>query len=118
MEKYSPYFEPELETMSRDQLEALQLERLQKTVRHCMNSEFYCQRFKEMGITPDDIRTLDDVQKLPFTTKEDLRNHYPFGLASVPLHDCVRLHSSSGTTGQRQNHHLKQRIRSVGRPVG
>ena len=99
MEKYSPYFEPELETMSRDQLEALQLERLQKTVRHCMNSEFYCQRFKEMGITPDDIRTLDDVQKLPFTTKEDLRNHYPFGLASVPLHDCVRLHSSSGTTG-------------------
>ena len=96
---YSPYFEPELETMSRDQLEALQLERLQKTVRHCMNSEFYCQRFKELGITPEDIRTLDDVQKLPFTTKEDLRNHYPFGLASVPLKDCVRLHSSSGTTG-------------------
>ena len=96
---YSPYFEPELETMSRDQLEALQLERLQKTVRHCMNSEFYCQRFKELGITPEDIRTLDDVQKLPFTTKEDLRNHYPFGLASVPLKECVRLHSSSGTTG-------------------
>ncbi|MBQ9672216.1 MAG: phenylacetate--CoA ligase [Prevotella sp.] len=96
---YSPYFEPELETMSRDQLEALQLERLQKTVRHCMNSEFYQARFKELGITPDDIRTLDDVRKLPFTTKEDLRNHYPFGLASVPLKDCVRLHSSSGTTG-------------------
>lgn len=96
---YSPYFEPELETMSRDQLENLQLERLQKTVRHCMNAEFYRERFKELGITPDDIRTLDDVQKLPFTTKEDLRNHYPFGLASVPLKDCVRLHSSSGTTG-------------------
>ena len=96
---YSPYFEPELETMSRDQLEALQLERLQKTVRHCMNSEFYRERFKELGITPDDIRTLDDVKKLPFTTKDDLREHYPFGLASVPLKDCVRLHSSSGTTG-------------------
>ena len=85
--------------MSRDQLEALQLERLQQTVRHCMNSPFYQQRFKELGITPDDIRTLDDVQKLPFTTKDDLREHYPFGLASVPLKDCVRLHSSSGTTG-------------------
>ncbi len=98
-EQYSPYFEPELETMSRDQLEALQLERLQKTVRHCMNSEFYRERFKELGITPDDIRTLDDVKKLPFTTKDDLREHYPFGLASVPLKECVRLHSSSGTTG-------------------
>ena len=96
---YSPYFEPELETMSRDQLEALQLDRLQKTVRHCMNAAFYRERFKELGITPDDIRTLDDVQKLPFTTKEDLRNNYPFGLASVPMKDCVRLHSSSGTTG-------------------
>ena len=96
---YSPYFEPELETMSRDQLEALQLERLQKTVHHCMNSEFYRERFKELGITPDDIRTLDDVKKLPFTTKDDLREHYPFGLASVPLKECVRLHSSSGTTG-------------------
>jgi phenylacetate-CoA ligase len=99
MEQYSPYFEPELETMSRDRLEALQLERLQKTVRHCMNSEFYRERFKELGITPDDIRTLDDVKKLPFTTKDDLREHYPFGLASVPMKDCVRLHSSSGTTG-------------------
>ncbi len=99
MEQYSPYFEPEFETMSRDQLEALQLERLQKTVRHCMNSEFYRERFKELGITPDDIRTLDDVKKLPFTTKDDLREHYPFGLASVPMKECVRLHSSSGTTG-------------------
>ncbi len=99
MTQYSPYFEPELETMSRDQLEALQLERLQKTVRHCMNSAFYRERFKELGITPEDIRTLDDVKKLPFTTKDDLREHYPFGLASVPMKDCVRLHSSSGTTG-------------------
>jgi phenylacetate-CoA ligase len=64
-----------------------------------MNSEFYRELFKELGITPDDIQTLDDVRKLPFTTKDDLREHYPFGLASVPLKDCVRLHSSSGTTG-------------------
>ena len=99
MEQYSPYFEPELETMSREELDALQLKRLQFTVRHCMNSEFYRERFKELGITPDDIQTLDDVRKLPFTTKDDLREHYPFGLASVPLKDCVRLHSSSGTTG-------------------
>ncbi|MCR5573986.1 MAG: phenylacetate--CoA ligase [Bacteroidaceae bacterium] len=96
---YSDYFNPEVETMSVDELKALQLERLQKTVRHCMNSPFYQQKFQELGITPDDIKTLDDVQKLPFTSKEDLRENYPFGLACVPLKDCVRLHSSSGTTG-------------------
>ncbi len=96
---YSNYFNPELETMSRSELEALQLERLQKTVKHCMNAEFYQKRFKELGITPDDIKTLDDVRKLPFTTKEDLRENYPFGICCVPMKDCVRLHSSSGTTG-------------------
>ena len=95
----SPYFNPELETMSRADLEKLQLERLQKTVKHCMNAEFYRRRFKELGITPDDIKSLDDVQRLPFTTKEDLRDNYPFGLACVPLTECTRLHSSSGTTG-------------------
>lgn len=96
---YSPYFNPELETMSRSELEKLQLERLQKTVRHCMNTPFYQNKFKELGITVDDIQTLDDVRKLPFTTKEDLRENYPFGLSCVPMKDCVRLHSSSGTTG-------------------
>ena len=96
---YSNYFNPELETMSRSELEALQLERLQKTVNHCMNSPFYQNKFKELGITPDDIKTLDDVRKLPFTTKEDLRENYPFGICCVPMKDCVRLHSSSGTTG-------------------
>ncbi len=85
--------------MPRQQLEQLQLERLKATVAHAMNSPFYQEKFKELGITPDDIQTLDDVKRLPFTTKEDLREHYPFGLASVPLKDCVRLHSSSGTTG-------------------
>ena len=97
--EYSPYFNPKIETMPRQQLEQLQLERLKATVAHAMNSPFYQEKFKELGITPDDIQTLDDVKRLPFTTKEDLREHYPFGLASVPLKDCVRLHSSSGTTG-------------------
>ena len=96
MEKF---FNPELETMPREALEKLQLERLQKTVRHCMNAEFYCEKFAELGITPDDIQSLDDVRRLPFTTKEDLRDHYPFGLSCVPMRECTRLHSSSGTTG-------------------
>ena len=96
---YSPYFNPEIETMSREQLNSIQLERLKATVSHCMNSEFYRNKFTELGITPTDIKSLDDVRKLPFTTKEDLREHYPFGLACVPLRSCTRLHSSSGTTG-------------------
>ena len=98
-ETNSKYFNPERETMTREQIEAFQLERLKETVRHCMNNEFYQKKFKEAGITPDDIQTLADVRKLPFTTKADLRDTYPFGMACVPLRDCVRLHSSSGTTG-------------------
>ncbi|MBR2101172.1 MAG: phenylacetate--CoA ligase [Prevotella sp.] len=97
--EYSNYFNPELETMPREQLEALQLERLKATVQHCMFSPFYQKKFKELGITPDDIQSLADVSRLPFTTKEDLRDNYPFGLACVPMKECVRLHSSSGTTG-------------------
>ena len=97
--EYSPYFNPELETMTQEQLKALQLERLQKTVRHCMNSPFYQKKFKELGITPVDIQSVEDVSKLPFTTKEDLRENYPFGLSCVPMKECIRLHSSSGTTG-------------------
>lgn len=93
------YFQPEFETMSRDKLRALQLERLQDTVRRCMNSPFYKKRFDEIGLRPDDIKTLDDLKKIPFTTKQDLRDTYPFGIASIPLERCTRLHSSSGTTG-------------------
>ena len=96
---YSNYFNPELETMPVDQLHELQLRRLKQTVRHCMNAPFYQKKFQERGITPDDIQTLEDVRKLPFTSKEDLRENYPFGLSCVPLKECVRLHSSSGTTG-------------------
>lgn len=93
------YLHPDKELMSRSEIEALQLERLQTTVRHCMNSPFYKQRFESIGLTPDDIKSLDDLRKIPFTTKQDLRDTYPFGIASVPLEKCVRLHSSSGTTG-------------------
>ena len=96
---YSNYFNPELETMPVDQLHELQLKRLKQTVRHCLNAPFYQKKFQERGITPDDILTLEDVRKLPFTSKEDLRENYPFGLSCVPLKECVRLHSSSGTTG-------------------
>lgn len=93
------YLHPELETMTRPEIEKLQLERLQHTVHHCMNSPFYRQRFAEHHLNPDDIQSLDDLRKIPFTTKQDLRDTYPFGIASVPLEKCVRLHSSSGTTG-------------------
>ena len=96
--EYSKFFNPE-ETLTRSEIEALQLERLQKTVKHCMNSSFYRERFTKIGIEPEDIRTLDDLKKIPFTTKQDLRDTYPFGIASAPLSECIRLHSSSGTTG-------------------
>ena len=96
---YSPYFNPEMETLTRSEIQALQLERLQKTVAHCMNSPFYRKRFQEAGVRPEDIKTLDDIRRIPLTTKQDLRDTYPFGIASIPLRDCVRLHSSSGTTG-------------------
>ena len=99
MDNNSPYLHPQYETLSHDELKALQLERLKATVKHCMNSEFYRKRFAEAGLTPDDIHSLDDLRKIPFTTKQDLRDTYPFGMASVPLRQCVRLHSSSGTTG-------------------
>ena len=96
---YSEYYNPELETLSRPEIEVLQLTRLKETVQRCMNSTFYKKRFEEAGITPGDIQTLDDIRKIPFTTKQDLRDNYPFGVASVPANRCVRLHSSSGTTG-------------------
>ena len=99
MNKNCEYFNPEIETLDRAGIQKLQLERLHKTLEHCMQSEFYRKRFAQAGITPADIKTLDDLRKIPFTTKQDLRDTYPFGLRSIPLEDCVRLHSSSGTTG-------------------
>lgn len=95
---YSDFYNPE-EGFSRSEIEALQNERLRATVNHCMDSAFYAKRFADCGLKPSDIRTVDDLKKIPFTTKQDLRDTYPFGIASVPLKECTRLHSSSGTTG-------------------
>lgn len=99
MDTTSEYFNPSMETMTREQIEELQLKRLKATVQHCMDSAFYRKRFDDIGLSPDDIKSLDDLRKIPFTTKQDLRDTYPFGIRSVPLEQCVRLHSSSGTTG-------------------
>jgi phenylacetate-CoA ligase len=95
------YWQPKIETMSREQLEELQLKRLKKTV-NCVNKNvpLYARRFKEAGITPSDIKTLDDVKKLPFTKKSDLRDNYPFGLFAVPMNNISRIHASSGTSGK------------------
>ena len=97
--EYSPYFDPLLETLSREEITALQLQRLRSTVEHCMHSSFYAKRLKQCGVSADSIKSLDDLKRIPFTTKQDLRNTYPFGIASVKPEECVRLHSSSGTTG-------------------
>lgn len=98
-----PYmFEPELEAMPRDLLRKRQTELLKQTVERCYTKvEMYREKLKEKGITPSDIRTLEDVRKLPFTTKEDLRLRYPLnGVLAVPKEDVVRVHMTSGTTGK------------------
>lgn len=95
------YWQKEYETMPRKKLEALQLDRLQKTVQRAYNNvPHYRNKLDQAGITPEDIKTLEDLQKLPFTVKQDMRNNYPFGLFAVPQDDIVRLHASSGTTGK------------------
>lgn len=94
----SQFYNP-VEILSREDLKKLQFERLQKTILRALNVPFYQKAFRERGIAASDIKSLDDITKLPFTTKDDLRNNYPFGMAAIPLKDCVRVHSSSGTTG-------------------
>ena len=93
------YWEEEFETMSRATLEKLQLERLKHTFGFAVQSQFYKQLFGKLGLTADSFQHIDEIRKIPFTTKEDLRNHYPYGLVGLPLRDSIRLHSSSGTTG-------------------
>ena len=93
------YWQKDIETMGREHLQELQLKRLKETVKLAVNSPFYKEVFEKNGLTPDSIQTLDDLQKIPFTTKNDLRTHYPFGMAAIPIQKCVRIHSSSGTTG-------------------
>ncbi len=96
------YYQKEIETASHEQIRAWQSERLVKTVKHVYeNNTYYRKLMDEKGVTPDDIKGVDDLHKLPFLTKDDLREAYPYGLMSKPLSECVRIQSTSGTTGKR-----------------
>lgn len=96
------YYQKEIECMDVDALKALQSERLVKQVEHAYNdNKYYRMKMDEIGVLPSDIKSVDDLHKLPFLTKNDLRDSYPFGLLSVDKKDCVRIHSTSGTTGKR-----------------
>ena len=95
------YWNESIECMSREQLREIQSRRLKKIVSYVYhNTPFYRKKFQEMDLTPDDIQSIDDITKLPFTNKTDLRDTYPFGLAAVPMSQIVRIHASSGTTGK------------------
>lgn len=90
-----------IETASIDELRSLQLQRMKKTLAHAyQNSAVYRKKFDDAGVHPDDLKTLADLAKFPFTTKQDLRDNYPFGMFAVPQEQIVRVHASSGTTGQ------------------
>jgi phenylacetate-CoA ligase len=90
----------DFETLPREALSAIQLQRLKATIENVYATvPFYKAKFKEVGLTPGDINSLDDLQKLPFTTKQDLRDNYPYGMFAVPMSNVVRIHASSGTTG-------------------
>jgi len=96
------YFQKDIETMSPEEMKKLQSEKLVKQVRHVWdNVPYYRNLMEEKGVTPDDIQSVDDLYKLPFLTKADLRDAYPYGLLAKPLKDCVRIQSTSGTTGRR-----------------
>ena len=95
------YYQPDIETMPREQLRALQLERMQKSVQHAYdNVAFYRASFQEAGVEPGGLTSLEDLAKFPFVVKQDMRDAYPFGLFAVPKKDVARIHASSGTTGQ------------------
>ena len=95
------YYQPQIETASRETIVALQNERLVKTVKRVYeNVPFYREKMDAVGVKPEDIRSIDDLHKLPFSYKKDLRDTYPFGLFAVPMKEVVRLHASSGTTGK------------------
>ena len=96
------YYQKEIETMPVEELKKLQSEKLVKQVKHVYeNVPYYRNLMDEKGVTPDDIKGIEDLYKLPFLTKADLRDAYPYGLLAKPLSECVRIHSTSGTTGRR-----------------
>ena len=92
-------WQPEIEKMPREQLEALQVKKLKESIKVALQSPFYKKRLGDLGITADSINSLADLRKIPFTTKQDLRDNYPYGLVGRSLDDAVRIHSTSGTTG-------------------
>ncbi|HNU86633.1 MAG TPA: phenylacetate--CoA ligase, partial [Syntrophales bacterium] len=94
------YWEKEIETLPREKLEALQVERLKATLRQAAKSPHYGRVYRERGFSPGDFNSLADVPKLPLTTKDDLRENWPYGFLAVPREELVRMHSSSGTTGR------------------
>ena len=96
------YYQKDIECASPDQMRAIQNEKLLKQVRHAWdNVPYYRKKMEKKGVTPDDIKSIDDLHKLPFLSKKDLRDAYPYGLLGKPLKECVRIHSTSGTTGKR-----------------
>lgn len=96
------YYQPEIETASREKILEIQNEKIVKQVRHVYdNVKYYRDLMDKKGVTPDDIKSVDDIQKLPFLTKDDLREAYPYGLLGTDLKNCVRIQSTSGTTGKR-----------------
>lgn len=96
------YFDESIETMPLDEIKALQSGKLVKQIKHVYeNVPYYRKKMEEKGVTPEDIKSIDDLHKLPFLTKDDLREAYPYGLLGKPLDDCVRIQSTSGTTGKR-----------------
>lgn len=95
------YFNEKVERMDREELKKLQLERLKKTVERCYyNVPFYKEKLDSVGMTPEKFTSLEDLKEIPFTTKADIRDHYPYGLFAAPMKEIVRLHASSGTTGK------------------
>ena len=96
------YYQPEIETMPQEQLKKLQSEKLVKQVQWVWDRvPYYRAKMEAKGVKPSDIKGIEDLHKLPFLSKDDLRDQYPAGLLAVPLKDCVRIHSTSGTTGRR-----------------
>ena len=96
------YYQPEIETMPVEDIKKLQSEKLVKQVKHVWdNVPYYRAKMEKMGVTPEDIHGIEDIYKLPFIEKSDLRDTYPYGMLAVPLENCVRIHSTSGTTGRR-----------------
>ena len=96
------YYQPEIETASREEILRIQNEKIVKQVKHVYeNVKYYRDLMDKKGVKPEDIKSVDDIKKLPFLSKADLRDSYPYGMLGTDLKNCVRIHSTSGTTGKR-----------------